>query len=192
MSFLDSLLATRDKLKPTVTSVTYADGRKYLESSAVSKKICENLPGYVVDMKPDLVPCKVLDGLYLGSQDCCDRDVLNEYGIHVVLSVGVDAPVKYAGFTYKFVECLDLPETDLERCLADCLPFLTNSVEEGKRVLVHCNAGVSRSASIVIGYLMAKRSLGFDEAYSMVKGTRGCARPNAGFERFLRNLNTKK
>ncbi|KAG8000271.1 Dual specificity protein phosphatase 19 [Nibea albiflora] len=36
-------------------------------------------------------------------------------------------------------------------------------------VLVHCNAGVSRSSSIVIGYLMLKEGLSFDDAYSQIR-----------------------
>jgi len=36
-----------------------------------------------------------------------------------------------------------------------------NFIKEGKIVFVHCHAGVSRSASIVIAYLMKKYGKGF-------------------------------
>ncbi|KAA8583485.1 hypothetical protein FQN60_014693 [Etheostoma spectabile] len=48
-------------------------------------------------------------------------------------------------------------------------------------VLVHCNAGVSRSSSVVIGYLMMREGLLFDDAYSQVKVARPSIRPNPGF-----------
>ncbi|TMS04949.1 Dual specificity protein phosphatase 19 [Larimichthys crocea] len=54
-------------------------------------------------------------------------------------------------------------------------------------VLVHCNAGVSRSSSIVIGYLMLKEGLSFDDAYSQVKLARPSIRPNPGFYQQLQS-----
>lgn len=48
-------------------------------------------------------------------------------------------------------------------------------------VLVHCNAGVSRSSSVVIGYLMLREGLTFDDAYGQVKLARPSIRPNPGF-----------
>lgn len=54
-------------------------------------------------------------------------------------------------------------------------------------VLVHCNAGVSRSSSIVMAYLMWREGLLFDEAYRQVKLARPSSRPNSGFYRQLQN-----
>ena len=47
-------------------------------------------------------------------------------------------------------------------------------------VLVHCEYGVSRSATIVIAYLMCKRGLKFEDALAMVKEKRKI-RPSANF-----------
>ena len=48
-------------------------------------------------------------------------------------------------------------------------------------VLVHCNAGVSRAPSIVIGYLMLREGLPFEDAYGQVKVARPSVCPNPGF-----------
>lgn len=48
-------------------------------------------------------------------------------------------------------------------------------------VLLHCNAGVSRSASIAIAYLMANEKIPFDDAFNRVKSVRPSVQPNAGF-----------
>lgn len=47
------------------------------------------------------------------------------------------------------------------------------------------NAGVSRSVSAVIGYLMTAQSMGYQEAYDLVKQARTAAQPNEGFRRQL-------
>ena len=52
-------------------------------------------------------------------------------------------------------------------------------------VLVHCAAGVSRSAAFVISYLMRKEKMRYKEAYEFVKARRGCVHPNGGFVQAL-------
>lgn len=49
------------------------------------------------------------------------------------------------------------------------------------KVLVHCQAGVSRSATICIAYLMATRRLRMEEAYKYVKSRRRIVSPNFNF-----------
>ena len=53
-------------------------------------------------------------------------------------------------------------------------------------VLVHCNAGVSRAAAIVIGFLMSSEEISFTSAFSLVKSARPSICPNAGFMEQLR------
>jgi hypothetical protein len=48
-------------------------------------------------------------------------------------------------------------------------------------VLVHCQLGVSRSATIVIAYLMRFHDMTRDEAYIACKKKRPCINPNPGF-----------
>jgi dual specificity phosphatase 12 len=51
----------------------------------------------------------------------------------------------------------------------------------GKQVLVNCFAGVSRSATIVIAYLMYKNKWSFEDAITFVKSKRNIINPNYGF-----------
>ncbi|KTG38377.1 hypothetical protein cypCar_00018056 [Cyprinus carpio] len=60
---------------------------------------------------------------------------------------------------------------------------------KGGVVLVHCNAGVSRSASVVIGFLMSQEKMSFDEAFSAVKTARPYIQPNPGFMSQLKKYN---
>lgn len=52
-------------------------------------------------------------------------------------------------------------------------------------MLVHCAAGVSRSASFIIAYLINKKEMLFPDAYKYVKERRKVIRPNSGFEKQL-------
>lgn len=51
----------------------------------------------------------------------------------------------------------------------------------GGKTLVHCVAGVSRSASICIAYLMKYKRMPLDQAYKHVKKCRSVIQPNVGF-----------
>lgn len=62
------------------------------------------------------------------------------------------------------------------------LLLLTDSVKaSGGRVLVHCQAGISRSATICLAYLINARRVSLDEAFDFVKRRRQVISPNLAF-----------
>lgn len=76
--------------------------------------------------------------------------------------------------------------------------LLFSSAEEayqsGQGVLVHCQAGVSRSATIVIAYLMKHTLMTMTDAYKYVRSRRPVVSPNLNFMgqllEFERDLNS--
>lgn len=55
-------------------------------------------------------------------------------------------------------------------------------------ILISCsNAGVSRSATVVVGFLMSTYSLSLEDALIIVKKARPCVKPNEGFLQQLRD-----
>lgn len=189
MSLLELIQKKQCNLNGTSTVVTRPDGRRFLENKEGTVEVSKTCYGFVVDTKPDKVPAKVMDNLYLGSQDCCEWEVLQQYNITSVLSVGIPPPCMFPNVAYKFVQCLDLPEVNITDILVtDCVPFINDCIEHNSNVLVHCNAGVSRSSAIVIGYLICVKKYNYSEAYDIVKNVRCCIKPNAGFENQLKML----
>lgn len=64
--------------------------------------------------------------------------------------------------------------------LIPCCP--PDSVKECcGRVLVHCQAGISRSATICLAYLMMKKRVKLEEAFEFVKQRRSIISPNFSF-----------
>lgn len=53
--------------------------------------------------------------------------------------------------------------------------------EKGGKVLVHCEAGVSRSPTICMAYLMKTKQLHLKEAFEFIKQRRSVISPNFGF-----------
>lgn len=52
-------------------------------------------------------------------------------------------------------------------------------------MLVHCQVGISRSATILIAFLMKEYKLRFKEAFEMVVKKRKIVDPNEGFRKEL-------
>lgn len=63
--------------------------------------------------------------------------------------------------------------------------YKTNS-DKTNNVLIHCAAGVSRSPTVTIAYLMWKNAMSLDAALQYVKQHRDCVEPNAGFLKKLK------
>ncbi|CAG9095753.1 unnamed protein product [Plutella xylostella] len=194
MSFLSELMKQKQILKETETVVTCADGQRFVEkrdSDSYDRTACaSNSYGFVVDTKPDDVPAQVIDHLFIGSQDCTSTNVLEKYEIKHILSLGISVEAK--DVDCKFVQCLDLPETDIRPVLLESLPFIHKAVKTRENILVHCNAGVSRTAMVAIGYLMQYANMEFVEAYNLVKSKRPAVQPNTGFRKQLSSMKPGK
>ncbi|XP_059200865.1 dual specificity protein phosphatase 12 [Centropristis striata] len=126
-------------------------------------------------------------GLLIGTAaDLNDPQVLADAAVTHILSVDSVDPVALApavgDFRRKWVNVLDEPTSDLLSHMDDCFLFVQEAVEGGGAALVHCQAGRSRSATIVTAYLMKKHQLSFTEAYSRLKTVKQDVQVNPGFE----------
>lgn len=129
-----------------------------------------------------------MDHLYLGSVGAAyNSQVLKNLQISHILTICECLPPKFPSeFDYKVVPVTDEPSTRLNKYFEEATDFIKKVIEEGKNVLVHCFAGVSRSASIVIAYLMRFHSMDYNAAHKYVKARRPWINPNYGFQGQLR------
>lgn len=96
-------------------------------------------------------------------------------------------------FKYLYLPLTDNVDTRIEQCFDEALQFMRSALVCNTGVLVHCRMGVSRSATIVVAYLMkygmklAEPSpVSFDIAYNRVRMVRPTVNPNLGFGQILR------
>jgi len=54
-------------------------------------------------------------------------------------------------------------------------------IESSDKIFIHCAAGVSRSAAILIAYLMKKNKKRYVDMFNLVKEKRSCINPNPKF-----------
>lgn len=127
-----------------------------------------------------------LGGLLLGDINAAqDHHYLKKNEIVSVLTVAASASyLTYPSWVlqnHKTIAANDHPYFRIDKFFEECFEFIHENRTQGRNVLVHCMAGVSRSATIVIGYIMTLYEMEFQAAYSLVKKRRGVIRPNDGF-----------
>ena len=96
---------------------------------------------------------------------------------------------------YLWVELCDT-ESEPEAMFRDAAErgatFLAECARDGVPVCVYCGLGVSRSPAVLCWYLVRERGLSVDSALRLVKERRPKARPNFGFQRYLRRMEAER
>lgn len=136
---------------------------------------------------------QVRPGLYIGSQKAEESSLsmLRDYGISSVLQLGTGPTMKptHPSLLYKCMSVRDEDNVDLVRLLIKekALDFIDQALHTGA-ILIHCQVGMSRSATAVLAYLMTREKVSFDAALQSLLKCRSIVRPKMGFCNQLKSL----
>lgn len=137
---------------------------------------------------------KICTGIIIGNgETVCDLNYLKSAGVTHVLNTAEQhvsvSQARYAahGIQYLGFHVDDLPHCNISRYFHRTTEFIHRAVTGGGLVAVNCYMGLSRSASVVIAYLMTKHDMSLERALGFVKKSRK-VRPNEGFVRQLKDL----
>lgn len=132
--------------------------------------------------------------LFLGDiSNASSKEWLTSNNIRHVLNATDDIPNYFSDkIQYKKLYLKDVPTQNIESSLDEALEFIVKSSQspEGGNVLVHCYAGISRSASLVLYFIMRLKNVDYDTALRYLRSRRSIVQPNSGFERTLRKVGT--
>ena len=124
--------------------------------------------------------------LWLGDYNAAeDINDLKNKGIKKILTVMNEDCPKYKGengFVHKKIEIMDVVEQNIIQYFGECLNFIKGE----EKIFVHCKSGASRSATIVIAYLMWAKKMRYNEALNYTKDKRFIVLPNRGFREQLK------
>ncbi|KAL4073131.1 protein-tyrosine phosphatase-like protein [Scleroderma yunnanense] len=131
---------------------------------------------------------EILPGLLLGPfQASKSLETLQSHGVtHIVcirdqkeaFSVKPRFPDH---FRYLVLDVEDNEEQNVIRLFPQADQFIQQALDQGGRVLVHCNGGISLSPAFVVMFVMRHCHLSWEDALHLVQNRRYCISPNGGF-----------
>ncbi|XP_028676044.1 dual specificity protein phosphatase 10 [Erpetoichthys calabaricus] len=152
-------------------------------ASAVVPSISHPLPTTPDIENAELTP--ILPFLYLGNEhDAQDLEKMQKMNIGYVINVTTHLPLFHYEkgiLNYKRLPATDSNKQNLRQYFEEAFEFIEEAQQDGKGLLIHCQAGVSRSATIVIAYLMKHTRMTMTDAYKFVKTRRPIISPNLNF-----------
>ena len=134
-------------------------------------------------------PSPIFNWLYLGDRhDARDRSTFEDLGISWVINATTDINNFFEGesingrpMRYMNVNLNDAEGVDIMKNFADTNRFLLKCKRSGGKALVHCRAGMSRSTSIMLAFLMFNETWRLCDALDYCRKKRFICDPNIDF-----------
>uniref|UniRef100_T1JBI6 Dual specificity protein phosphatase n=1 Tax=Strigamia maritima TaxID=126957 RepID=T1JBI6_STRMM len=144
---------------------------------------------------------EVYPGIFIGDgMTATTKEYLKSIGITHVINTAqghkiaqVDTNEHYystSGIKFLGLRLMDTPGTNISVHFDECADFIDEALNKGGNVFVHCYMGISRSATIVLAYLMLRKGFTAEDAIRTVRIHRDVT-PNNGFLQQLFELNIR-
>lgn len=121
----------------------------------------------------------IINNLYIGNSFSANKENLEKLDIDLVINATPNIPF-YSNNTYN----IRVPVNDdlapssiilMANYIRKVLPIMRQYLNNNKKVLVHCRAGMQRSAAIVAAYLMTYYNMSIYDAINYIKSKRQIA-----------------
>ena len=166
-------------------NINYEKRKIYHPSEDQIKQINEEL--ILFDKEPSYN--EILENIYIGNYKfALDYDLLLKEGITYILNCGNGLKNFYENeniFNYLYIPIYDSDSQKLDKYLDKTNKFIKEGSENGNKILIHCGAGVSRSATICLMYMIMEKKYKYSEAITLMRQKRKCVMPNMGFRKLL-------
>ena len=139
-------------------------------------------------LKDDNAPIEIIPHLFIGSiGSASNLKQLQSFKITHILCCAKGIKNFFPdNFKYLNLEILDSQNINIKQHFEESYKFIDDALKYNGNVLVHCHAGISRSSTIVIAYIMKSQKMSFDKVLDLMKAKREKVKPNDGFVQQLK------
>ena len=134
-------------------------------------------------VKNDKSLCEIIPHLYISSfAGASNLEELKSKNITHIVCCGLGLKAFFPDqFKYHKINLIDKETENIRKYFDETNKFINDAMLNNGNILVHCYAGISRSTSIIIAYLMKHQKMNFNKALELIKEKRGKIQPNSGF-----------
>ena len=119
------------------------------------------------------------------------RELCDKHGVTSVLSLQTNADLRSRGINIDLLETQyqkremnfqrfpidDVSPEDMAQKILQPIQYLVDQVNKDKLVYVHCNAGICRATSTVLGYLYLEQGMTMQQGLEYIRSKRPIANP---------------
>ena len=174
-----------NSIKHTINIKKPTSNTNYMPSKLIKPcPMCNHsIPSFTLSSHLSTHPSNILPWLYLGSyKNASDIKGLNVLNIKYVLNCASECVSLYEpNIKMCHLKLIDHPEFNILPFLGKAVSFIKEAKDNGCNCLVHCQMGISRSASCVIAYFIKELGYNVFTAFQFIKRRRNIVCPNFGF-----------
>ena len=130
---------------------------------------------------------EIIPGLYVGPvHGAYKHKYLYDKNVRYILNVSNEKYVQNDKlFKYLQIKIEDAVTTEIIKYFKETNKFIENALSNKEGVYVHCRAGISRSPSFIMAYLIWKQNVNYEKADKIVGRVHPDAHPNSSFVKQL-------
>jgi dual specificity phosphatase 12 len=145
---------------------------------------------------------KITPHLYISNLKSVNNYNIKKYKFKCILTIiesdkiikSVQKIAQDNNITHYYIKIDDIPKANLSKYFDSTFDIILDNILNKQNILIHCYAGVSRSATIIIAFLLKiqhiiKKPISVNDMISFVKSKRNIINPNLGFIKQLDKYN---
>ena len=143
---------------------------------------------HYIGVQPEIT--QIESGLYLANMAAVTEDNINKYNISNIVELhdAYKNKNRFDNVKYLSMEFDDRWFVPIKDKFVETNAFISSAIHErNENVLLHCSAGVSRSAAICTAYLIHS-GYTFEDAVKRMEEKRSSYDPNTGFRKQLKQF----
>jgi len=163
-------------------------------------KNCNNITEYPAQNQDIVLTCwgeanEIIPNVYVsGKKPAQNCTYLQQLGITTILIVSAEEKPLFPNiFRYMHLPIDDCPGQTLSFEEIDmCCNFITESIRNREKILVHCTVGISRSVAIVCAFLMIHLNVSLQQSVDLIRTKRPIASPAVKFLNIIQEWYDKR
>ena len=184
--FISYIWVLKDKLIDKIYNRTLIPDVKREDTSHDSDWIVTKIYTHFYNLSAP--PNEIIDNIYLGNgYNAANLDTLQLNNIQYIINATSEIPNYFENSSEKSITYMKIPISDIKgssivQYLDKSYDFITHANDIGVgNILIHCYMGSSRSAAVVIYYIMKMHNKSLQEAMEFVKKKRDIVNINTCF-----------